>query len=152
MGTYKAEFASTNANVLINSRYAISDAAGAKSVDPAVKSGNITVSQGQDTDNDGMEDSWETKYFGNLNRIGTADYDNDGFTDRQEYENGTDPTVKSGDMNGDGNLNLNDAILGLKVICGMNPAGIKLGADVNKDGKIGLQDIVFVLQKVSGIR
>ncbi len=57
-----------------------------------------------------------------------------------------------GDVNGDKEINLTDAVLALKVACGMKPAGINIGADINKDGKIGLQEAVFIIQKVSEVR
>ena len=34
-------------------------------------------------------------YFGNLNRDGSGDFDNDGFSDRAEFLAGTDPTDAS---------------------------------------------------------
>jgi len=49
---------------------------------------------GADTDLDGMDDDWEIAYFGTLDRDGTADFDGDGQTDRQEFLAGTDPTNK----------------------------------------------------------
>ena len=45
-----------------------------------------------DTDGDGMEDQWETNYFGTLARDGTGDFDGDGATDLFEFLTGTDPT------------------------------------------------------------
>ncbi len=45
-----------------------------------------------DTDGDGIEDAWEMVYFDTLARDGNADFDGDGFTDRQEYQSGSDPT------------------------------------------------------------
>jgi len=45
-----------------------------------------------DTDNDGMLDTWEIEYFGDLTHDGTADGDGDDFTDHDEYIKGTDPT------------------------------------------------------------
>jgi len=45
-----------------------------------------------DTDGDGMDDDWETAYFGSLSHDGTADSDGDGRTDLQEFRAGTDPT------------------------------------------------------------
>ena len=45
-----------------------------------------------DSDNDGMDDDWEVAYFGNLNRDGTEDFDEDGHSDLQEFLTGTDPT------------------------------------------------------------
>ncbi|MDM8552168.1 DUF4114 domain-containing protein [Desulfobacterales bacterium HSG2] len=44
-----------------------------------------------DKDNDGLEDDWEIQYFGDISRDGTGDYDGDGYTDRDEFSNGTDP-------------------------------------------------------------
>jgi len=45
-----------------------------------------------DSDNDGMDDDWEVAYFGNLNRNGSEDFDDDGHSDLQEFLTGTDPT------------------------------------------------------------
>jgi hypothetical protein len=47
--------------------------------------------QPTDSDGDGMDDSWETANFGNLNRDGTGDADGDGLTDLQEFVLGSDP-------------------------------------------------------------
>ena len=62
-----------------------------------------------------------------------------------------------GDINGDGDVNLTDAILALQVISGMNPIGVRSdyassGADVNEDGKIGLEEVIYTLQVVSELR
>ncbi len=38
-----------------------------------------------DTDNDGMEDSWENTTFGNLNQTHLTDFDGDGYTDLEEF-------------------------------------------------------------------
>jgi len=56
-----------------------------------------------------------------------------------------------GDLNGDNNVNLSDAILGLQVCIGLNPEGINLKGDVNSDGKIGLEEVIYILRKISGI-
>ena len=46
-----------------------------------------------DTDNDGLADDWELRYFGSCSiSDGTADHDGDGQTDFQEFLVGTDPT------------------------------------------------------------
>lgn len=65
--------------------------------------------------------------------------------------------IPEGDINGDGTVNLADALLALKVLCGVNPAGIlpdypSSGADVNGDGKIGFAEIIYIIQRLSGIR
>jgi len=48
-----------------------------------------------DSDHDGMADTWETTKFGNLSRNGTGDLDGDGYTDLEEFLNGTDPGAGS---------------------------------------------------------
>lgn len=53
--------------------------------------GRIQINSLSDTDLDGMDDSWELKYFGTLDRDGTGDFDNDGILDIDEYRFGTDP-------------------------------------------------------------
>ncbi|NOU36320.1 MAG: hypothetical protein HOO88_06085 [Kiritimatiellaceae bacterium] len=47
---------------------------------------------GYDSDNDGMEDSWEYEQFSSLDTASnTSDYDSDGLTDYNEFVAGTDP-------------------------------------------------------------
>jgi hypothetical protein len=46
-----------------------------------------------DTDEDGLPDSWEQTHFGDLDQNPTDDYDKDGKTDLEEYQDGTDPTI-----------------------------------------------------------
>jgi hypothetical protein len=53
-----------------------------------------------DGDGDGMVDSWEEHYFGNLARDGTGDWDGDGLIDLAEFEHDTDPN--NPDSDGDG--------------------------------------------------
>jgi len=45
-----------------------------------------------DDDTDGMLDSWEMQYFSTLTHNGATDTDNDGASDLQEFNFGTDPT------------------------------------------------------------
>ncbi|MGM0739721.1 MAG: Ig-like domain-containing protein, partial [Bacteroidota bacterium] len=51
----------------------------------------LTITSGDDSDNDGMPDDWEMQYFSTLDRDGTGDFDGDGISDLDEYLNGTDP-------------------------------------------------------------
>ncbi|MDH5327841.1 MAG: hypothetical protein OEZ68_18160 [Gammaproteobacteria bacterium] len=55
---------------------------------------NVTLlNTNPDDDGDGIDDAWEMQYFGNLNQNGSADGDLDGFTDLQEYQQQTNPTL-----------------------------------------------------------
>lgn len=58
------------------------------------------TSTSADTDNDNLDDTWETTYFGNLTTSdGTGDFDNDGLTDLAEFNLGTIPN--NADSDGD---------------------------------------------------
>ncbi|MBU0624410.1 MAG: PKD domain-containing protein [Candidatus Thermoplasmatota archaeon] len=48
-----------------------------------------------DLDGDDLPDWWEVKYFGSIaEQSRSDDYDNDGYSNLQEYASGTDPIVK----------------------------------------------------------
>jgi hypothetical protein len=62
-------------------------------------------------------------------------------------------SVEKGDINGDGSVDVADAILCLKAMSGKASTDeIYMEADVNGDGKIGLQDVLYILQKAAGLR
>jgi hypothetical protein len=63
------------------------------------------------------------------------------------------PDVLPGDINTDGVVDLQDAVLALQVISGPEPlaAGCRY-ADVDGDGRIGLSEVVFILQTVGALR
>jgi hypothetical protein len=62
------------------------------------------------------------------------------------------PSLKTGDADGDGDIDLADAVLALKISCGNDPGDvITAGADANDDGKIGPQEAVYILRKLAGI-
>lgn len=52
-----------------------------------------------------------------------------------------------GDVNGDGEVNLVDAITALQVITGQSPAEVLQSADVNGDGVIGLGEAIMILRE-----
>jgi alpha-tubulin suppressor-like RCC1 family protein len=52
----------------------------------------VLVSTAPDADENGLLDQWELIYFGHIGVDPTADADNDGFTNLQEFQLGTDPT------------------------------------------------------------
>ncbi|MGD9972821.1 MAG: PKD domain-containing protein [Desulfatirhabdiaceae bacterium] len=56
-----------------------------------------------------------------------------------------------GDMNNDGDVDLNDALLPLQVLAGHGPSGMSLAADVDGDGKIGMAEVIYVLQHIAGL-
>jgi len=96
-------------------------------------SGNrISVAVMTDTDYDGMADSWEMTYFGTLSRNGSGDYDGDGLTDLQEYQNQTNPKLK--DTDGDG---MPDA---WEVEYGLNPRVDDAYDDADFDGFTNLRE------------
>jgi hypothetical protein len=76
------------------------------------------------------------------------------------YWNGTSITevsdlvgVETGDVNGDGSVDLADAVLALQIAVGLEPSGdVRLDADVNGDGEIGLEEVVYVIQSIAGLR
>jgi YD repeat-containing protein len=62
-----------------------------------------------------------------------------------------------GNINEDELVNLADAILGLQILSGLKPAGIRSdyagsGADIGNNLKIGLEEAIYILQKVAGMR
>lgn len=50
-----------------------------------------TVPTGNDADADGMDDTWETTYFGNTSQTATGDFDGDGTNNLAEYRLGLTP-------------------------------------------------------------
>ncbi|MBU4038033.1 MAG: carboxypeptidase regulatory-like domain-containing protein [Proteobacteria bacterium] len=60
----------------------------------------LSIPPGDDTDSDGLPDSWEQTYFGNLNQDADNDFDSDGLTNLQEYAMDTEPD--NDDTDGDG--------------------------------------------------
>ena len=86
----------------------------------------------QDEDKDGLLDSWELTYFGNLSRDGSGDFDGDGLSDYDEYVNGTDPATR--DTDGDGMTD------GWEVRHGLNPLENDAAKDLDGDGYSNYQE------------
>ena len=64
---------------------------------------------------------------------------------------GTYVQLVKGDVNGDGQVDLTDAILCLQVLAGMLPDNIHLAADVDGDGKIGMAETIYTIRKAAGL-
>jgi len=64
----------------------------------------------------------------------------------------TPETCIPGDVNGDGKVDLADAMLVLRILAGIPVGNVNLNADVNGDGKIGLEELGYILQKTAGLR
>ncbi|MEZ4529257.1 MAG: C13 family peptidase, partial [Desulfobacterales bacterium] len=64
-----------------------------------------------------------------------------------------DVNVSPGDVNGDGDVTLADAVLSLKICAGEDMTGqnISRAADMNQDNRIGTEEAVSVLRKTAGL-
>jgi hypothetical protein len=63
--------------------------------------------------------------------------------------------VEPGDVNGDGLIDVHDAIVALQVMAGrnqLNESSSFACADVNGDGKIGMAEVIYILQKAATLR
>jgi len=61
--------------------------------------------------------------------------------------------VLMGDVNHDGVIDNQDAILALQVLSGIDPVtAVYKEADINGDGKIALDEVLYILQAVAGVR
>ena len=60
----------------------------------------------------------------------------------------------NGDMNGDGKVDLVDAVLVLKIVCALDTAsvGFVAGEDVSRDGRAGLEETIYILQLLADTR
>ena len=57
----------------------------------------------------------------------------------------------AGDMDNDGDIDLTDLVMAMKVVVGLSPAGVAVGADVNSDSRIGLAKVIYILQDLAGL-
>jgi PKD repeat protein len=60
----------------------------------------------------------------------------------------SDSQIQPGDVDGNGILDLSDAIAALRILAGV-ATPISVGGDVNGDGKIGIEEIIFILRSIS---
>lgn len=67
------------------------------------------------------------------------------------------PTLAAGDINGNGGIDMGDAVLALQASAGMGAGGLVSGygnadVDVDGDGRPGLAEALFALQTLAGVR
>ena len=80
-------------SALIFDNIVLSDNSGTAITPASTDDGLVTLNPLDDSDNDGMPDSWETNYYPDISVMDdTTDSDNDGCLDKDEYQAGTDPT------------------------------------------------------------
>jgi serine protease AprX len=60
--------------------------------------------------------------------------------------------IVKGDINGDGRVDLADAIICLQVVSGLATDNINSTVDVDGDWKIGMAEAIYAIQKVAGLR
>lgn len=60
-------------------------------------------------------------------------------------------TIRPGDINGDGTVNVNDALLLLNYVCDLRKDEVKGNPDVNGDGKVNNKDVVILLRYIAEI-
>lgn len=125
--------------------------------DPSDVGGWITPSSGtgcQDSDHDGMPDTWESNHGLNPNdKNDGSQVSSSGYTNLENYLNGqnggtvnptTPPTSsKTGDVNNDGQVNIIDIGLIIDFYGQNNPSN--QNTDINKDGMVNIVDIGLVI-------
>ncbi len=60
------------------------------------------------------------------------------------------PRAVKGDLNGDDNVTIEDAVEALNTITSKSTGTINLRADVNNDGVIGIAEVIYILGEVAG--
>ena len=79
---------------------------------------------------------------------------NNGLVDKEFLiKNGTVQIgqYRPGDINGDGTVNVNDALLLLNYVCDLRKDEVKGNPDVNGDGKVNNKDVVILLRYIAEI-
>jgi len=84
------------------------------------------LTPGNDTDSDGLPDSWEQLYFGNLDQGPNDDPDKDGLTNLQEYQQGKKPTIADNPVSDDDDTDDDDSGSNMGLVIGGIIAGIVL--------------------------
>jgi len=76
-----------------------------------------------------------------------------GFTPSDTVEGVYAIDLADGDLSGEGDVDLTDAVTALQVMSGVEPTvDVLLSGDVNADGKISLEEVIYIMQVIAGIR
>jgi hypothetical protein len=90
---------------------------------------------------------YQTKRLDNIALSSGARYDAS-----MSLEGGTATSVP-GDLNGDGKVDLADAIIALQVLSNITPAQTySTEGDVNGDSTVGMSELLYILQRAAGTR
>jgi hypothetical protein len=60
--------------------------------------------------------------------------------------------IAGGDVNGDGQIDLQDAVLALQIVASFSTTNVHNSADIDGDQTIGVQEAFYVLQKIAALR
>jgi len=130
---------------------------------------DIGADEYADTDGDGLPDYWERGYFCDLSQGPGNDYDEDGATNAEEYQAGTDPALTAeGDVDPLGDrdctINVGDALVCLRFalgleqghptadeVCHGDVAPLDTENKPSPDGVINVGDALVILRKALGI-
>ena len=62
------------------------------------------------------------------------------------------PVQQPGDVDGNGSIEVTDAVLALRVLLGLNHEGVGSGGSIHGNSKVGGAEAIYILQKVSRLR
>jgi hypothetical protein len=83
---------------------------------------------------------------------GSINMEGGGESDWSSMDQGYISLFVPGDIDGNREIQLQDAILALQVLAGITPQiPLKLEADINGDAKLSLEEAIHILQKVGNI-
>ncbi len=98
-----------------------------------------------------------TYTYDSLSRLTLVEYDNDSFISFTYDATGNilqitsnNQTLSPGDIDGNGNVTLTDAILSLQVVSGQSPSSnVAVFQDTNNDNKIGIEEVIYIIQSIA---
>jgi len=107
------------------------------------------------TSSDGV--AWTKKNSGTAKRLYGVTHGNNTFIIAGSSGTILQSQFESGDINGNGRVNMEDAILILQLLIGKNSLGTgsiysNPYADINDDRKLGMEEVIFILQTIAGMR